>query len=110
MNSLYLVLLGLMLQASPTSIDKENILFVTRSQYAQDHHNTATLFQFGEINTASFTPGASLQVLDLKTGKTTTLLSTESGMIRDPEVSFSGDRILFSYRKNLEDDYHIYEM
>jgi hypothetical protein len=110
MNSLYLVLLGLMLQAAPNAVDAEKLLFVTRSQYAQDHHNTATIFQFGEINSASFSPGASLQVLDLKTGKTTVLLNTKTGMIRDPEVSFSGDRILFSYRKNVEDDYHIYEM
>lgn len=102
--------MGLMLQASPNTELPDKLVFVTRQQYAQDHHNTATLFQNGEINTASFTPGASLQVLNLNTGQTTTLLSTETGLIRDPEVSFSGDKILFSYRKNIGDDYHIYEI
>lgn len=99
-----------MLQASPESELPDNLVFISRHQYAQDHHNTATLFQFGEINSASFTPGASLQVLNLKTGTIRTLLSTETGLIRDPEVSFSGDKIIFSYRKDIEDDYHIYEI
>jgi hypothetical protein len=31
------------------------VLFVARQQYRADHHNTATMFQTGEINTASFT-------------------------------------------------------
>lgn len=88
----------------------ESLVFVARKQYAQDHHNTATLFQKGEINAASFTPGASLQVLNLVTGKTSTLLSTKTGVIRDPEVSFSGEKIIFSYRKDIDDDYHIYEI
>jgi len=110
MNSIYLIFLGIILQGSPKSELPENLIYVSRQQYAQDHHNTATLFQYGEINTSSFTPGASLETLNLKTGEITVLLSTTTGLIRDPEVSFSGDKILFSYRKNMEDDYHIYEM
>ena len=35
------------------------LLFVVRRQYRPDHHNTATMFQTGEINTGSFQgPGA----------------------------------------------------
>lgn len=34
------------------------ILFVVRSQYRSDHHNTATMFQKGEINEGSFQGGA----------------------------------------------------
>ena len=45
MSTLYLVLLALMLQVSPESELPENLVFVTRQQYARDHHNTATLFQ-----------------------------------------------------------------
>ena len=33
------------------------ILFVVRQQYMSDHHNTATLFKTGEINTNSFRGG-----------------------------------------------------
>ncbi len=88
----------------------EQLVFVVRNQYAKDHHNTATLFQYGEINEASFEPGAVLRILDVSSGKEQDILSTSTGLIRDPEVSFDGTRILFSYRKNQEDDYHIYEI
>ena len=44
------------LQAEATGLPGK-LLFVARHQYMQDHHNTATLFQTGEINTNSFTPG-----------------------------------------------------
>ena len=88
----------------------EKLVFIVRNQYKKDHHNTATIFQTGEVNTASFEPGAALKILDVKTGKTATLLETKDGVIRDPEVSFDAQKIIFSYRKNIEDNYHIYEI
>jgi hypothetical protein len=88
----------------------EKLLIIVRNQYAQDHHNTATLFQAGEINTEKFEPGAALKTLNTKTGETQTLLETKTGRVRDPEVSFDGTKIIFSYRKNIADDYHIYEI
>ncbi len=40
-----------------------------------------------------------------------TLLSDPSGCIRDPEISFDGTKILFSWKKDdKDDDFHIYEM
>ena len=87
------------------------VIFVTRQQFAPDHHNTATLFQTNEVNTNKFAPGSSLKIIDLKKGgKVTTLIKTTEGVIRDPEVSYDGEKILFSMRKNIEEDYHIYEM
>jgi len=88
----------------------EKLIFIVRNQYKQDHHNTATIFQTGEINTNSFEGGAALKVLNTNTGKTSTLLETETGVIRDPEISFDGKKIIFSYRKSIKDDYHIYEI
>jgi Hydrazine synthase alpha subunit middle domain/WD40-like Beta Propeller Repeat len=86
------------------------ILFVSRAQYKPDHHNTATLFQAGEINTASFVGGGALKTIDVNSSEVKTLLEVPDGMVRDPDVSFDGNRILFSMRRNIEDDYHIYEM
>ena len=86
------------------------VLFVARRQYKPDHHNTETMFQTGEINTASFEGGAALKTLDLKTGQVQTLLETPHGSLRDPEVHFDGDAIVFSMRQNIDDDYHIYEI
>lgn len=110
---LFLLILGLSgltnAQAYPADND-ELIIFVVRNQYAKDHHNTATLFQYGEINELSFEPGAALRVLNMANGKERDIFSTLSGVIRDPEVSWDGKRILFSYRKDKADDYHIYEI
>ncbi len=40
-----------------------------------------------------------------------TLLSSPQGVIRDPDVSWDADRILFSWKKSDRgDDYHLYEM
>ncbi len=91
-------------------VSEHDILFVVRRQYRVDHHNTATLFQTGEINTDSFTGGGAMKSINLATGKVTTLIELKDGIARDPEVYFDGSKIIFSMRKNIQDDYHIYEM
>ncbi|MBQ8543675.1 MAG: hypothetical protein IJ434_00730 [Alistipes sp.] len=88
----------------------KRILYVERHQYAGDHHNTATLFQVGEINTNKFAPGGAIKVYDVDSGTTRTLIKLSTGVMRDPEISFDGKRVIFSMRKNLEDGYHIYEI
>lgn len=110
------LLLLLLPAAQPTFVSEQTyeipgeILYVARAQYIQDHHNTATLFQTGEINTNSFRGGAALKILETSSGQVRTLFETSTGSIRDPEVSFDASRILFSYRRDIEDDYHIYEI
>jgi len=54
------------------------ILFVVRAQYKSDHHNTATMFKTGEINTNSFQGGGALKLIDFAAGgKTKTLIETQ---------------------------------
>jgi hypothetical protein len=96
--------------AAISAVGDQPILFVVRHQYRSDHHNTATMFQTGEINTASFQGGGALKTIDLHRGVVTTLYEVPEGVIRDPDVSFDGKRILFSMRRNREDDYHLYEI
>ncbi|MCX8157573.1 MAG: hypothetical protein N3J91_14195 [Verrucomicrobiae bacterium] len=60
-----------------------------------------------------FLPGAALCLLEMDGlyGRVRVLLADEGGVIRDPEVSFDGRKILFAWKKHLnEDDYHLYEM
>jgi hypothetical protein len=98
------------LTASPL-VSGRPILFVVRQQYKSDHHNTATMFKTGEINTSSFRGGGALKMTDFsKGGEVSTLIETSDGLIRDPEVHFDGRKIIFSMRKNIEDDYHIYQI
>ena len=97
-------------------IKEQPILFVARLQYKSDHHNTATMFQTSEINTGSFTGGSALRVADFSAAaesdspEITTILECPNGVIRDPDVSFDGTKILFSMRNDVQDDYHIYEI
>jgi hypothetical protein len=87
------------------------ILFVARPQYRPDHHNTETMFQTGEINTASFEGGGAMKAVDLAGGgKARTLIEVPEGIARDPDVHFDGERIIFSMRRNLAEDYHIWEI
>ncbi len=92
-------------------VSGQPILFVARPQYRSDHHNTATMFVTGEINTGSFKGGGALKAIDLsRSGLARILVETSKGLIRDPEVDFSGRKIVFSMRKDIRDDYHIYEI
>jgi hypothetical protein len=51
-----------------------------------------------------------LSVLDLKTGKLTHLIEDKKGGVRDPQLHYSGTKILFSYRKDGLPFYHLYEI
>ena len=60
-----------------------------------------------------FHPGSALCRFELDGlhGRVTTLLEDPTGAIRDPAVSYDGQRVLFAWKKSLnEDDYHLYEM
>jgi hypothetical protein len=87
------------------------ILYVRRAQYAPDHHNTETMFQTGEICTSKFRGPGALKVVDVASGgQVRPLLDLPEGIVRDPDVSFDGRRVLFAMRRNIRDDYHLYEI
>ena len=97
------------LLANPLLRD-QSLLFTMRRQYRGDHHNTATIFQKGEINQRSYSPPGKLKTLDMRTGVVKTLVDAgPTGIPRDPELSADGRKVIFSMRKSADDDYHIYE-
>ena len=60
-----------------------------------------------------FRPGTALCILEMDGpfGKVNTLIEDKGGVIRDPDVCYDGQKILFSWKKSdREDDYHLYEM
>jgi hypothetical protein len=64
-------------------------------------------------NERHFIAGAELCLLEMDGahGKVRTLLADAKGAIRDPAVSWDGQRVLFGWKKSLDgDDYHLYEM
>jgi len=61
----------------------------------------------------TFRPGSSLCVLEMNGiyGTVRKLIDDRGGVLRDPDVSFDGKRILFAWKKSArKDDYHLYEM
>ncbi|MCX6925903.1 MAG: hypothetical protein NT154_22255, partial [Verrucomicrobia bacterium] len=60
-----------------------------------------------------FYPGAAMCLLTCEKGvcKEETLLADKQGIIRDPDVSHDGKRLLFAWKKSdRQDDFHLYEM
>ena len=92
-------------------LQKQPILYTVRKQYKADHHNTATIFQNGEVNTNSYEGGGALKIINFaNNGHMRTLLENDQSIYRDPEVNYDGSKIIFSQRKDIHDDYHIYEI
>ena len=119
-------------------VSGQPLLFIARAQYASDHHNTETMFQTGEINTGSFRGPGALKLIDLRAAQASpvpatqapgaaptpkdpkgakqdlpgvrTLLAMPEGIVRDPDISFDGRKILFAMRRDRKDDYHVYEI
>jgi hypothetical protein len=76
-------------------------------------HYAYTEAQSDAQHETNFMPGSALCLLEFEGthGKVRTLISDPEGVIRDPDVSFDGKRILFAWKKSqLKDDYHLYEM
>jgi len=91
-------------------VSGQPLAYVVRAQYAGDHHNSETMFQTGECNTGSFRGPGALKTIDLKTGETKLLVDAPQGIVRDPEVRWDGKKIVFSMRRDIGDDYHLYEI
>lgn len=91
-------------------VSGQPILFIARPQYRNEHGTEATMFQTGEVNTHCFRGGGAMKLLHLPSGDVKPLLEAPQGIIRDPEVHFDGQRILFSMRRDVDDDYHLYEI
>lgn len=99
------------LTANPLVSDAP-IAFVTRHQYATDHHNTHTMFPSyeGEHNDGYYEGGGTLKTIDFGNGgQISTLLELPEGVVRDPDVSYDGNKLLASVRNDYDDSYHIYE-
>ncbi len=109
------------LMSNPLIRDKQ-VLFVVRHQYSKDHHNTHTAFPVGKYDyngpqgtgpskDDQFVQGGALKILDLKNGgRITTLVDIADGVVRDPDVYWDGTKIIFSMKRNQEDNYHLYEI
>ena len=92
-------------------VSGQPILFIVRPQYRSSYHAIDTLFHSDEANTRDFEAGGAMKVIDFGDGgKVRTLLEVPAGIARDPEVHFSGEKIVFALRRQAAEDWHIWEI
>ncbi|WP_146401626.1 hypothetical protein [Planctomycetes bacterium CA13] len=97
-------------------------LIEVRDQYWGNHGPINTMFQNGDIHRAAgsggiqswHSLGGRLDVISIEDSGVVTrkqvLAEEPDGIFRDADVSFDGQKILFSMRRNKADDYHLYEV
>ncbi len=88
----------------------EEIVFAARA-LGRDGHWYANFGYYAEDpRRKAYADGGKLYRLNLRTGKLTALLADAKGGVRDPQLSYEGNKILFSYRRGGEGEYHLYEV
>jgi hypothetical protein len=89
--------------------EAEEIVFAAR-QPRGDHWYENFGHAISDENKAVYGSGGHLCKLDLVSGRVTVLLAAPRGSVRDPQVHYEGNKILFSYRKSGSPYYHLFEI
>ena len=104
-----LLLFAVLLPSLVTATQVPPFVFVKHAVMGGSHY-AYTEGQSDAQAERHFDPGSALCIFDPTNG-VQTLLEDKTGVIRDPDVSWDGKRILFAWKKSLnDDDYHLYEM
>ena len=91
--------------------DVEEIIFAVRAPGHDGHWYANFGYWASNENNMMYGPGGGQLVrLNLRTGETSVLLNDPSGGIRDPQIHYDGDKVLFSYRKGGSKFYHLHEI
>jgi len=97
-------------QAGPMAGTRE-FVFAARKMNETDGHWYANIGYYAhDPNRKAWREGAKLYRWTIAGGMLTTLLDDPRGGIRDPQVSYDGGKILFSYRKGGTENYLLYEV
>ena len=88
----------------------DEIIFAARQRGKDGHWYANFGYYAADPARKTYGDGGKLYRLNLRTKKLTTLLADAKGGVRDPQVHYDGKKILFSYRKGGECQYHLYEI
>ncbi|MBN2136847.1 MAG: hypothetical protein JW720_03490 [Sedimentisphaerales bacterium] len=86
------------------------IIFAARQPGAGGHWYENFGYYAQDSSKKVFRARGQLCSLNIRTGKLRVLLDDREGSVRDPQVHYNGDRILFSYRKAGSDYFNLYEI
>lgn len=86
--------------------------YVTFGNYSDHSEKPAQRlgFKFEDGVYWGYGEGGRLCKLNLRTGEMTLLLDDPKGGVRDPQVHYDAEKILFSYRRGGEHAFHLYEI
>ncbi len=90
--------------------DSEEIVFAMRKLGHDGHWYANFSYYAADANRKAYGMGARLCRLNLRSGRVANLLDDPQGGVRDPQVSYDGRKIVFSYRKGGTDNYLLYEI
>ena len=89
----------------------EAIVFAARGVNPTDGHWYANFGYYShDPDRKAYAEGTKLYRLNLHTRELRTLLADPRGGVRDPQVSYDGKKVLFSYRPGGTENYHLYEL
>ncbi|MCP4853105.1 MAG: hypothetical protein GY903_01250 [Fuerstiella sp.] len=91
-------------------IGVEEIVFALRQPGKDGHWYANFGYYADDEERLTYGDGGKLCRLDLATGKVTAIIDDPAGAVRDPVVHYDGQKILFSYRRSGEENYHLHEI
>src|SRR5690242_7463397 len=98
-------------QATPPSqLLPDQIIFAARKVGSDPHWYANFSYYAEDSNRKAYREGSKLYRLNLRNGQLKTLLQDDRGSVRDPQVHYDGQKVIFSYRKGGQDQYHLYEI
>ncbi len=86
------------------------IVFAVRIIGMDPHWYANFAYYSEDENRKPHIPGGQLCKLNLSTGEVTVLVDALSGSVRDPVVHYDAQKILFSYRKDKQEHFNLYEI
>ncbi len=96
-------------ETNPAPVTTE-IVFAVRQQNYDGHWYANFGYYADSRDRKAYRAQGRLGKLTLASGQTTWLVDDPTGSVRDPQVHYDGQTILFSWRKGGTESYHLYEM
>lgn len=88
-----------------------DLVFAARGVNPSDGHWYANFGYYShDPDRKAWVEGTKLYRLNLRTRRLHALLDDPRGGVRDPQVSYDGNKVLFSYRPGGTEHYHLYEL
>lgn len=88
----------------------EEVVFAVRKPGIDGHWYANFGYYADDENRLTYQDGGRLCRMNLHTGKVAVLLEDAEGAVRDPQVHYDAQRLLFSYRPGGTEHYHLYEI